>query len=425
MKKFLFRIILLFGPLSVWGSPTFDNFFTGEVMRFDYLLSGNHGSAKVFPCQIKEEKRWSGSRNMLIDSMNLGTYRFRIFDQKSKALIFSKGFSPLFQEWQSTAEAKIIDKAFYQVIRFPFPLKSIQLKIEKRDYKGYFTEIYSKDINPDNYFIIRENTPDISVEKIIYSGDPTHKIDIALLAEGYTMNEMDKFVLDAKRLTDSLFSVKPFSLMKEYFNIYAVKTPSMESGTDIPGEHIYRNTLYNSTFYTFDISRYLTTSDLKTIHDMAAVVPYDQIFVLVNSPRYGGGGFYNFVTVCTSDNKLSSKVFVHEFGHGFAGLADEYYTSEVAYENYYNLKLEPWEPNLSTLVNFKSKWKELIDRDTPVPTPRDEKYSSKLGAFEGGGYTSKGIYSPMQDCRMKSNETAEFCPVCQQAIRDVILQNTK
>ena len=213
--------------------------------------------------------------------------------------------------------------------------------------------------------------------------------------------------------------------MKEYFNIYAVKTPSMESGTDIPGEHIYRNTLYNSTFYTFDISRYLTTSDLKTIHDMAAVVPYDQIFVLVNSPRYGGGGFYNFVTVCTSDNKLSSKVFVHEFGHGFAGLADEYYTSEVAYENYYNHKLEPWEPNLSTLVNFKSKWKELIDRDTPVPTPRDEKYSSKLGAFEGGGYTSKGIYSPMQDCRMKSNETAEFCPVCQQAIRDVILQNTK
>jgi hypothetical protein len=425
MKKLFIRIIILFGPMSVWGTPVFDNFFTDKVLRFDYLLSGNHSSAKVVAGEIKKEKIWGGSHNNLIDKSNLGTYRFQVYDENSGELIFLKGFSPVFQEWQSTAESKLIDKAFYQVIRFPFPKTSVRLKIEKRNYNGQFSEIYSTTINPDNYFIIDENTINIPVEKIRYSGEPSHKIDIAILAEGYTEDEMGKFINDAQRLTDSLFVVEPFSQMKEYFNVYALKTPSFESGTDIPGEHIYRNTLYNSTFYTFDISRYLTTSDMKTIHDMAAGVPYDQLFVLVNSSRYGGGGFYNFVNVCTADNKLSAKVFVHEFGHGFGGLGDEYYTSEVAYDDYYNLKVEPWEPNLTTMVNFPIKWKQMVDDSTPVPTPRDGKYASKVGAFEGGGYSSKGIYSPMENCRMKSNETTAFCPVCSKAIREVIIENTK
>jgi hypothetical protein len=425
IKKLLIRIIILFVPMSGWGAPAFDDFFTNEVLRYDYLLSGNHTSARVVPCEIKKEKIWGGSHNSLIDRLNYGNYRFQVYDNKSGELIFSKGFSPIFQEWQSTAEAKVMVKAFYQVIRFPFPKNIVRLKIEKRNYNGQFSEIYSTKIDPDNYFIINENSPDIPVEKILYSGEPSHKIDIAILAEGYTGNEMDKFLKDVRRLTDSLFAVAPFSQMKEYFNVYALKTPSVESGTDIPGEHIYRNTLYNSTFYTFDISRYLTTSDMKTIHNMAAVVPYDQIIVLVNSPRYGGGGFYNYVTVCTANHKLSPNVFVHEFGHGFGGLADEYYTSEVAYEDYYNLKVEPWEPNLTTMVDFSSKWKDMIDASTPVPTPRNGKYASTVGVFEGGGYISKGIYSPMEDCRMKSNGTSAFCPVCQRAIKEAITENTK
>ncbi|MCX6237188.1 MAG: M64 family metallo-endopeptidase [Bacteroidia bacterium] len=425
MKKLLIRIIILFVPLSGWATPVFDDFFTDEVLRYDYLLTGNHTSVAVIPCEIKKEKMWSGSHNTLIDNRNLGTYRFRVYDNKSGELIFSKGFSPLFQEWQTTAEAKVIDKAFYQVIRFPFPKNIIRLKIEKRNYDGQFSEIYSTNINPENYFINNENTKHISVEKILISGEPSHKIDIAILAEGYTEDEMEKFVKDSKRLTDSLFVVAPFSQMKEYFNVYTLKTPSVESGTDIPGEHIYRNSLFNSTFYTFDISRYLTTSDMKTIHDMAAAVPYDQIIILVNSSRYGGGGFYNSVTVCTTDHLLSSKVFAHEFGHGFGGLGDEYYTSEVAYDNYYNLKVEPWEPNLTTLVDFSSKWKDMVDVTTPVPTPRDGKYASKVGAFEGGGYISKGMFSPRENCRMKSNETSEFCQVCQKAIKEAIIENTK
>ena len=425
MKGFLLRIILLLAPLSIWGSPIYDSYFTNEVLRFDYLLSGNHATVTVLPGEIKREKVWGGSHNNLIGNLNLGTYRFQVYDQQSGVLIFSKDFSPLFQEWQSTPEAKETNKAFYQVIRFPFPQKSVRLVIEKRDRNGHFMDIYSRNIDPESYFILSENAPKVSVEKIFDQGEPSHKIDIAILAEGYTAGEMDKFVSDAKRLVDSLFVVPPFSELKNFFNVYLLKTPSAESGTDIPGEHIYRNTLFNSTFYTFDISRYLTTSDMKSVHDMAADFPYDQIILLVNSSRYGGGGFYNSINVCTTDHKLSPNVFVHEFGHGFAGLADEYYTSEVAFDEYYNLKAEPWEPNITTMVNFDSKWKNMVMSSTLVPTPREEKYETLIGAFEGGGYVPKGIFSPMQDCRMKSNKTTNFCPVCQRAIRAVIMEETK
>jgi len=425
MKVLLIRIIILLAPISAWGTPNFDEYFTTGVLRFDYLLSGNSDTAYVFPSKIKKEKFWGGSHNNLIDPHDYGTYRFRVLDEKSGDLIFLQGFCPLFQEWQSTSEAKTISRSFYQVLRFPFPKLKVRLEIDRRDREGKFKMVYSKDIDPTDYFIINEKADQVSIKNMLISGDPAHKIDIAILAEGYTTSEMGKFLKDAKSLTDSLFRAAPFSKMKSYFNIYALKTPSPESGTDVPGEKIYRNTTFNTTFYTFGISRYLTTEDMKTIHDKAATVPYDQIIVLVNSTRYGGGGFYNYLNVCTSSNKLSPKVFIHEFGHSFAGLGDEYYTSEVAYEDYYNLKTEPWEPNLTTLVDFGSKWKSMVDNTTPIPTPRYSNYSSKVGAFEGGGYTAKGIYSPMEDCRMKSNETPHFCPVCQKAIKDVILLNTK
>ena len=226
-------------------------------------------------------------------------------------------------------------------------------------------------------------------------------------------------------MVDSLFSVEPFASQKSQFNLYALETSSEESGTDIPGRNIYVNTLYNTTFYTFDVARYLTTTDMKSVYDHAASVPFDYLIVLVNSNEYGGGGFYNYISVCTADNYLSASVFIHEFGHEFAGLGDEYYESEVAYQDYYNLKLEPWEPNLTTLVDFKTKWNDLIDPAIQIPTPRTKTNTDKVGVFEGGGYVSKGIYSPMQDCRMKSNKPNSFCPVCQRAIVKTIELCTK
>jgi hypothetical protein len=419
--KALTIIILLFPIISIAGP---NKFFGEGMLRFDYLLSGNSDTTVVIPVEIKKETGSWSAKN-LVDKLNYGTYRFRVLDYKSGQLIYSRGFAPLFQEWQTTEEAKNKSRAFYQVLRFPFPADTVKLEIDCRGDNGKFKNLYSTTVAPKNYFIINESPSTVGIEKIRFNGEPEKKVDIAVLAEGYTEKEMDKFISDVRRLTSTLFSAKPFSEQEKHFNVYALKSISLESGTDIPGERVYKNTIFNSTFYTFNISRYLTTSDMKNIHDIAANVPYDHIYILVNTDRYGGGGFYNQVNVCTSDNIESGKVFIHEFGHGFAGLADEYYTSQVAYNDYYNLDIEPWEENLTTLVDFESKWKKMIKGSTPIPTPRKADYNKTVGVFEGGGYISKGIYSPFQDCRMKSNAAKEFCPVCQKAIIKVIKTYTK
>lgn len=421
----LFFLFLCLSPFILTAQQKFNDFFTDGVMRFDYLLTGTNNSVRVIEVQQKMEPVWGGKTYIQNTEQSLGNYRLRIKDQASDAIIYHHGFSPLFQEWQTTAEAKKMLKSFYQVLRFPFPKNKVKLEIACRNRKGHFEIIYRKIIDPADYFISKEIPVKIDFEVLRKSGDPSKNVDIAILAEGYKADEMGKFVKDASRLTDSLFGSEPFASNRDKFNIYALKTASLESGTDIPGNNIYVNTLYNSTFYTFDIARYLTTTDLKSVYDQAASVPYDYLIVLVNSTEYGGGGFFNYLSVCTSDHELAPQVFIHEFGHEFAGLGDEYYSSQVAYEDYYNLKVEPWEPNLTTLVDFKSKWGYLLDQTTPVPTPRTAEYAGKVGVFEGGGYVAKGIYSPMDDCRMKSNKPNSFCPVCQKAILKAILKCTE
>jgi hypothetical protein len=269
-------------------------------------------------------------------------------------------------------------------------------------------------------FIRKEKPVNAKVTKIYGGGDPHTSVDLAFIAEGYTADEMGKFREDVKRMADNLFAEAPFSDYKDRFNIWAVEAISQDSGTDIPGEKIYANTALNSGFYTFDIDRYLTTQDIKDVNDYAATVPHDNIVVLINSSRYGGGGVYNYYTGTTTGHQLSSKVFIHEFGHGFAGLADEYYSSTVAYDEFYPLNVEPWEPNITTLVNFESKWKKMIGKDIPTPTPSDEKFKDVTGLFEGGGYSAKGIYRPELDCRMKSNNTKGYCSVCRNAIKEMI-----
>lgn len=417
-RKFLF-ILFLF-PLVTFGQENFSKYFQKKSLRFDFLLGGNSKEVRVYPQQMKQEPHWAGSLKNLTDIFNYGTYRFQVYDAETEKLLYSRGFSTLFQEWQTTAEAKIADRTFYQAVIFPFPKNKVRLNIEARQWEGNFKTIFETEIDPADYFILKEVPYPYESVRIENNGKPEEKVDLLILAEGYTTGEMDKFVEDAKRVSGYLFEEEPFKSNKEKFNVTALLTPSVDSGTDIPGENIYRNTIFNSTFYTFDLDRYLTTSDMKSVYDAAAGVPYDHIYVLVNSERYGGGGFYNFLTVCTADNQLTKEVFVHEFGHGFAGLGDEYYNSSVAYENYYNLEIEPWEPNLTTLVDFEKKWKPMIDPSTPVPTPREAKYSDVVGVFEGGGYMEKGIYSPVMDCRMKSNVAKSFCPVCSLAIQRVI-----
>jgi hypothetical protein len=222
------------------------------------------------------------------------------------------------------------------------------------------------------------------------------------------------------KFTGYFFACSPYKENKNNFNIWVVYAPSQESGTDVPGKRIYKNTIVNSSFYTFNTERYLMTMDVKDLRDIAANVPYDQIMILVNSPLYGGGGVYNYYSIVSSDNDYSDYVMTHEFGHAFADLADEYWTSDVAVTDYFNQKVEPVQPNITTLVDFGSKWKNLVDKNTPIPTPNDSKYYDKVGAFEGGGYVENGIYRPKFDCTMKSRSRNNFCPVCYNALSEMI-----
>ena len=399
------------------GPVSFDNNFLSKTLRVDYLLAGDAKSEVAYFVQMKEEPLWGGSHKNLIDPFGYGTYRYAAYDSASNKLLFSRGCSTLFQEWKGTDEAKKIKRSWPMTAVMPFPKNTIRFVIEKRSYEtNEFELLFERFINPTDYFISRETIHPYKFTRIKDSGDPQNHVDVAFLAEGYTSLEMDKFLMDAKRMSDYFMSVEPYASNAGKFNFYAVESPSDESGVTIPGKDIYVNTSIHSSFYTFDMDRYLTTSDTKSVYDIAATVPYDIIFVLVNSKRYGGGGFYNHYGEGTVDHQLSNIVAIHEF----AGLADEYYTSEITYSDYYNLKFEPWEPNITTNVNFESKWKMMILPETPVPTPRDDKYKGVIGMFEGGGYLSKGIYSPVMDCRMKSNEAPGFCPACQDAIRKMI-----
>jgi hypothetical protein len=417
--------ILFIVSLAIQGQNIFDNFFSDKVLRFDFMLAGNSQETSVYPVGMRQEPFWAGSNSTLINTFNTGNFKYELYDSTGSTLLYSRAFCTLFQEWQTTDEAKKISRSFYEVATMPYPKIKVSFILSKRERNGLFSKLYETKIDPADYFIRKDNPVNVKTSKIYGTGDPHNSVDLAFLAEGYKADEMGKFRNDVKKMADYLFAEAPFSEYKEKFNIWAVESVSQESGTDVPGEKIYVNTAMNSSFYTFNIDRYLTTQDIKSVNDYAATVPHDYIIVLINSARYGGGGVYNYYCGTTTDHPLSSKVFVHEFGHGFAGLADEYYSSAVAYDEFYPLNVEPWEPNITTLVNFDSKWKKMIAKDTPVPTPAEEKYANVTGLFEGGGYSAKGIYRSEMDCRMKSNNSKGYCAVCRNAIKEMIEFYTK
>jgi len=418
MRKILF---FLFGLISVlYSQVNFEDYFIDKTLRFDYYHVGDVNSQLIAFDELREEPFWGGPSKNLIDPFNYGNYKYEVYDKETGKLIFSKGYSTLFAEWLTTPEAKKVKKAFHETIVFPFPKKEVVLKIYARDKKNVFQQVFEYEIDPADPFIKKDKPYKYNSIKFLYNGDPSSKVDIVVIPEGYTKDEMDKFKKDLEKFVNALFGSSPFRENKNNFNIWAVEAPSEESGTDIPRKDIWKNTIVNSSFYTFDTERYLMTEDNKTLRNLAGNVPYDLIYIIVNTSKYGGGAIYNYYSVCVSDNENFEYLVVHEFGHGFAGLGDEYYTSQVSYEEFYKTDVEPWERNLTTLVDFDSKWKNLIDKDTPIPTPPTDEYKNKVGVFEGGGYVPKGVYRPMFDCTMKSRIVDNFCVVCKQAIQKMI-----
>ncbi|MDP4115304.1 MAG: M64 family metallopeptidase [Bacteroidota bacterium] len=417
------KILLYFFILSqlIFSQVDYNKYFENKTLRLDYFHTGDKNNDSYSFDELKSEPYWGGSHKNLLDTFDYGTYKFIVIDEKSDKQIYSHTYSTLFQEWQTTDEATKTIKTFSETVVFPFPKEKVRVEFYTRDKKtNQLKKKFEYKINPQSYFIKSERNLEYQNFQVHYSGDPAKKVDIVILPEGYTAEQMDKFKQDCKKFSGYLLNADPYKENADKINIWGVAAPSKESGTDIPADHIWKKTILNSSFYTFDLDRYVMTSDNKAVRDLAANAPYDQIFILVNTDKYGGGSIYNHYSVCVSDNVYGEYIFTHEFGHGFSFLGDEYYNSEVAYNDFYPLDVEPLEPNLTTLKNFDAKWKNLVDANVPIPTPNEVKYTGKIGAFEGGGYMTKGIYRPSLDCTMKSISVNNFCKVCKNAIIKMI-----
>ena len=419
MKTLIILLALLL-PAAAGSQVKFDDWFTPQTLRFDYIRAGNDRTNEIFFQELKKEPAWSGNKKSCIDPFEYGHYRYILFDSASEKMIYSRGYNTLYDEWQSTPEAKTLNRGLYETVVTPYPKKSVRLELHERGAGGIMKKQFELYINPDNMYINREAPSKYPVTKVIDNGDPLEKVDIVFLPDGYTKDEMERFLSDSKEYAQYLLDCSPFKENKTKFNFWAVQAPSDESGVDNPGTGAWKNSIVNSGYYSLDVERYLMTYDIRSVRNLAGGTPYDNIVIISNSDKYGGGAIYNYYTSIPNRNNDGPYLIVHEFGHHFCALGDEYYTSQVSVDDYYKLNLEPYEANLTTLVNFDGKWKNMMDKDTPIPTPSTPEYKDKLGVFEGGGYVAKGVYRPKQDCTMKSRTYNNFCPVCAKALIEMI-----
>lgn len=393
--------------------------FRDSTLRLDYIFSGNKQEQHIAVDELCLMPRWYGKRQHMAELPVQGNGQLTVRKHKSGEVIYRNSFSTLFQEWLSYDEAETTTKAFENVFLMPFPKDTVDVVVELRDNRNAVVASLAHQVVPSDILIRHLGFDQVTpFDTLLLAKDQDRCIHIAYVAEGYTQDEMNTFLADARTATDALFSHEPFKSMRDRFNVIAVKSPSQQSGTSEPSKGIWRNTALSSNFDTFYSDRYLTTLKLKQLHNWLAGTPYEHIIVLVNTDKYGGGGILNSYNLSMTHHAYFKPVVVHEFGHSFAGLGDEYaYESEAI--PMYPHDVEPWEPNLTTLHDFHGKWEDLIAPTTPVPTPNSAQ-ADEVGAFEGAGYSLKGVYRPMKDCRMRTNTNPEFCTVCRRAISDLI-----
>ena len=465
MKK-IFAIVLLAFATSLCVFAV-----APRTMRLDYFHTGNIAQ-ETFSIDkvVLEPLPWPGNPRKTIDDTNFGKYLFEVRDQKTDQLLYSRGFASIYGEWITTDEPKTMTRTFSESLRFPAPDAPVKIVLKGRDPKNIFRDLWTTTIDPKDIFIDRSRPATsgrlISIEK---NGDPADKVDFLILGDGYTAIEQPKFEKDARRLTEILFSASPFKERRKDFNVWAVCPPAEESGISRPSTGIYRDSPIGATYDAFGSERYVLTFDNHAFRKAASIAPYDFVEILANNQTYGGGGIFNLYSTVAADSDSAAYVFVHEFGHHFAGLADEYYTSDVSYTTPPE-RVEPWEPNATALLDPATlKWKDLVSADTPIPTPWNkeefeaysmaiqkrrreiraanrpesemnalfreelaheqamfakEKYAGKVGAFEGANYQAKGYYRPQVDCIMFTRSN-KFCTVCQRAISKIVDMYTR
>jgi hypothetical protein len=475
-------VFLVFAAGAAPSASVYETYFTGKALRLELYQIGDAKDEFVTVHRVVEEPAWAGNPDHLIPSFDYGRYAIKAYDLASNRLLFQFGFETMFGEYKTTTPAiDGVRRVFELSLRVPEPRRPLRVVIETRDKDNVFHPLLTTTVDPADIHIVKE-TPDRggTVIEIQKTGDPKERVDFVFLSEGYTAEDEVKFKADVERMTAYLFTVEPYRSKRDRFNVMAVFEPSPERAMDEPRQGKFKATNLDASFNAFDLDRYMLIEENHRMHRMAAQVPYDAIVVLVNSTRYGGGSICFDYCVTTTDFPSSPQVFVHELGHSFAGLADEYYSSDVAYNDFYPKGVEPIEPNITALLDPDNvKWKDLLTPGIAVPTPygKDEidalqaerganfeasrekieaakakgdakavtalekkmkardaeiqagidkirqQYAGlidRVGAFEGAGYASHGLYRPQIFCIMIGNPKNEFCRVCQKAIRDMI-----
>ena len=439
-----------------------------QTMRVDYYHTGNAREEHYsLDRVVLEPLPWAGNPARPIDDTNRGKYFFEVVDAVSGTVAFSRGFSSIYGEWETTGEAKDVDRTFSESLRFPAPDKPVRIIVRKRDARNAFRDVWTLKVDPADKFVTRgaESRDAGPVIKLHESGDPATKLDLLILGDGYTARERGKFERDARRLVTVLLATSPFKERQRDINVWGLSPAAAQSGISRPSQHIYRRSPVGATYDAFDSERYVLTFENKAFRDIAANAPYDVVEILVNSATYGGGGIYGLYSTVAADSVWAPYIFVHEFGHHVAGLADEYYTSDVAYLPAAD-RVEPWEPNVTALADPAAlKWKDVVTPGTPVPTPwpkedferytreiqqtrreiraanrpeaemdalfRDEEkrdtallnegpHAGRVGAFEGANYEARGYYRPQADCIMFTRDNVPFCAICRRAIAEIL-----
>lgn len=406
-------------------SADFNTNFRDSTLRLDYIFGARVDDGKpeclVLLNGMSRHPSWAGRRDRLTDLPILGDGQITVKDAETGCPIYRTSFSSLFQEWLTTDESKTTSRSFENTFLVPMPRRKAIVEVSLTDYRLKPITTMSHLVDPDDILIADMARRVPRPHKYIHrGGNPDKAIDVAILAEGYTVAEMDSFYRHASDAVAEILSYEPFKNHKEDFNFVAVAAPSAESGVSTPRLNDWRGTAVGSNFSTFYSDRYLTTDHLKTVHDLLTNIPYEHIIILANTDEYGGGGIYNSYTLTAARHNMFRPVVVHEFGHSFGGLGDEYFYDNDIFVGTYPLDVEPWNPNLTTLVDFDTKWASMVPIGTPTPTdPADaEKYP--VGLYEGGGYVSKGVYRPADQCRMRNNTYPTFCPVCVAALDKLI-----
>jgi len=405
IKRYLFVLLVCLCGLAA-QAQVFDEWFCDRTLRLDYVFAGDVQHQQLFVDQLVQMPRWYGRRTHLAELPLAGNGQITVRSHRSQQVIYRHSFSTLFQEWLATDEAKHTRRSFENVFLVPFPLDTVDITVQLFDFHNHVQATMTHTVSPSDVLISRQGerlvSPYVTLQQ---AADTTRCIHIAYVPEGYTAEQMPQYLDHCRQAMKALFRHEPFKSLRPRFNIIALTTPSVDSGVSIPGKGLWLNTVLGSHFDTFYVPRYLTTLHLKQLHNLLAGTPYEHIIILANTPNYGGGGIYNSYNLSYTGGDKFEPVVVHEFGHSFGGLGDEYPYGEE--DPMYFADTEPWEPNLTTLHDFSQKWQNLIDQ-------------GRASLVEGGGYQTKGVWRGQADCRMRTNEEPDFCPVCQQALERLI-----